>query len=127
MSTPTTGSGIGANAPPPPARRVRRVSRARRSARGRRGALAVAAVVVALVVALPILAGVVAQPVRSVRISGEFAQVSKTDFERTVEPLLAPGLLEVASNPGSPFWILSRNFFSKAVGQNPEQRARIRG
>ena len=68
----------------------------RRSSRHpRRSALAVAAVAVALVVALPILAGVVAQPVRSVRISGEFAQVSKTDFERTVEPLLASGLLRI--------------------------------
>ena len=72
-----------------------RVPFRRSSRRPRRSALAVAAVAVALVVALPILAGVVAQPVRSVRISGEFAQVSKTDFERTVEPLLASGLLRI--------------------------------
>ena len=89
MSTPKTDTGIGAHAPSPPSRRVHR------GARARRGALAVAAVVVALVVALPILAGVVTQPVRSVRISGEFAQVSKTDFERAVEPLLTPGLLRI--------------------------------
>ena len=61
----------------------------------RRGVLAAAAVAVALGLALPILAGVITQPVQSVRISGEFVQVSKTDFERTVEPLLAPGLLRI--------------------------------
>ncbi len=89
MSTLATDSGIGAHAPSPPSRR------ARRDARARRGALAVAAVAVALGVALPILAGLVTQPVQSVRISGEFAQVSKADFERAMEPLLAPGLLRI--------------------------------
>ena len=77
MNAPAIDSGAGARAWSRPARR--------------RGALA--AVAVALAVALPILAGVVTQPVRSVRISGEFAQVSKADFERAVEPLLAPWLL----------------------------------
>ena len=79
MSAQAIGSGAGARARPRPARR--------------RGALAAVAVAVALAVALPILAGVVTQPVRSVRISGEFAQVSKAEFERAVEPLLAPWLL----------------------------------
>ena len=70
-------------APPAPARRPRR------------GALAALAVVIALGVVLPIFAGVVTWPVHSVRISGEFFQVSKADIERAVEPLLAPGLLRI--------------------------------
>ena len=83
MNAPTIDPDAGGGALPRPARRPRR------------GALAVLAVMVALGVALPIFAGVVTQPVRSVRISGEFAQVSKADIERTVEPLLAPGLLRI--------------------------------
>ena len=61
----------------------------------RRGALAALAVMIALGMALPIFTGVVTWPVRSVRISGEFVQVSKADIERAVEPLLAPGLLRI--------------------------------
>lgn len=83
MSAPAIDPDAGARTLPRPARRPRR------------GALAALAVMVALGVALPIFAGVVTQPVRSVRISGEFAQVSKSDIERAVEPLLAPGLLRM--------------------------------
>ena len=83
MSAPAIDPGVGGRVLPRPARRSRRV------------ALAALAVMIALGVALPIFAGVVTQPVRSVRISGEFAQVSKADIERTVEPLLEPGLLRI--------------------------------
>lgn len=60
--------------------------------RVRRAAPAVLAVMVALGVAVPIVAGVVNLPVRSVQISGEFARVSETDIERAVAPLLVSGL-----------------------------------
>ena len=83
MNAPAIDPGAGGGALPRPARRPRR------------GALAVLAVMVALGVALPIFAGVATWPVRSVRIGGEFTQVSKADIERTVEPLLAPGLLRI--------------------------------
>ena len=83
MSALTSDSDFDARALSPPARRPRR------------GALAAAAVAVALGVALPVLAGLVTQPVQSVRISGELSQVSKADFERAMEPLLAPGLLRI--------------------------------
>ena len=63
--------------------------------RTRRGARAFLAVMVALGVALPIVAGVVTFPVQSVRISGEFVRVSKADIERAVEPLLVPGLIRI--------------------------------
>ena len=35
--------------------------------------------------------------------------------------------VNIASNPGSPFRILSRRFFSKAARQNPERIAWVRG
>ena len=60
--------------------------------RVRRAAPAVLAVMVALGVAVPIVAGVVTLPVRSVQISGEFARVSEADIERAVAPLLVSGL-----------------------------------
>ena len=63
--------------------------------RSRRGARALLAVMVALGVALPIVAGVVTFPVQSVRISGEFVRVPKADIERAVEPLLVPGLIRI--------------------------------
>ena len=63
--------------------------------RVRRVAPAVLAVMVALGVAVPIVAGVVTLPVRSVQISGEFVRVSKADIERAVAPLLVSGLLRV--------------------------------
>ena len=63
--------------------------------RVRRAAPAVLAVMVALGVAVPIVAGVVTLPVRSVQISGEFVRVSKADIERAVAPLLDSGLLRV--------------------------------
>jgi len=50
---------------------------------------------VALGVAVPIAAGVVTLPVRSVQISGEFVRVSEADIERAVVPLLVSGLLRV--------------------------------
>ena len=61
----------------------------------RRAALAALATIVAFGIGLPIFTGAVTWPVQSVRISGELAQASKADFERTVEPLLAPGLLRI--------------------------------
>lgn len=63
--------------------------------RVRRSAPAVLAVMVALGVAVPIIAGVVTLPVRSVQISGEFVRVSKADIERAVAPLLVSGLFRV--------------------------------
>ena len=63
--------------------------------RVRRGVSALLAVMVALGVAVPIVAGVVTFPVRSVQISGEFTRVSKADIERAVAPLLVSGLLRV--------------------------------
>ena len=63
--------------------------------RVRRAAPAVLAVMVALGVAVPIVAGVVTLPVRSAQISGEFVRVSKADIERAVAPLLVSGLLRV--------------------------------
>ncbi|MCY4286918.1 MAG: FtsQ-type POTRA domain-containing protein [Thiotrichales bacterium] len=60
-----------------------------------RRAVSVFAVVVALGVAVPIAAGVVTLPVRSVQISGEFFRVSEADIERAVVPLLVSGLLRV--------------------------------
>ena len=83
MSARTPDFDPGERVPPRPARRLRR------------GARAVLAVVIALGVALPIVAGVVTLPVQSVRISGEFVQVSRADIERVVEPLLAPGLVRI--------------------------------
>lgn len=61
----------------------------------RRGARALLAVMVALGVALPIVAGVVTFPVQSVRISGEFVHVSRADIERAVEPLLGQSLFGI--------------------------------
>ena len=61
----------------------------------RGGARALLAVLVAVGVAVPIAAGVVTFPVRSVQISGEFSRVSKAAIERTVAPLLLPGLFRV--------------------------------
>ena len=61
----------------------------------RRGARALLAVMVALGVALPIVAGVVTFPVQSVRISGEFVRVPKADIERAVEPLLGQSLFGI--------------------------------
>lgn len=63
--------------------------------RVRRAAPAVLAVMAALGVAVPIVAGVVTLPVRSVQISGEFARVSKADIERAVAPLLVSGLFRI--------------------------------
>ena len=63
--------------------------------RVRRAAPAVLAVMVALGVAVPIVAGVVTLPVRSVQISGEFVRVSKADIERAAAPLLVSGLFRV--------------------------------
>ena len=50
---------------------------------------------VALGVAVPIVAGVVTLPVRSVQISGEFVRVSEADIERAVAPQLVSGLFRV--------------------------------
>ena len=50
---------------------------------------------VALGVVLPIVAGVVTLPVQSVRISGEFVRVAKSDIERAVAPMLARGLVGI--------------------------------
>ena len=61
----------------------------------RRAVPAVLAVMVALGVAVPIVAGVVTLPVRSVQISGEFVRVSEADIERAVAPLLVSGLVRV--------------------------------
>ena len=83
MSVPTPECVPGERVPPRPVHRVRRA------------ALAVFAVVVALGVAVPIAAGVVTLPVRSVQISGEFVRVSETDIERAVAPLLVSGLFRV--------------------------------
>ena len=83
MSTPTLDFDAGERVLPRPARRARR------------GARALLAVMVALGVALPIVAGVVTFPVQSVRISGEFVRVPKADIERAVEPLLVPGLIRI--------------------------------
>ena len=83
MSTPTLDFDTGERVLPRPVRR------------SRRGARALLAVMVALGVALPIVAGVVTFPVQSVRISGEFVRVSKADIERAVEPLLVPGLIRI--------------------------------
>lgn len=63
--------------------------------RVRRAAPAVLAVMVALGVVVPIVAGVVTLPVRSVQISGEFVRVSKADIERAVAPLLVSGVFRV--------------------------------
>jgi len=63
--------------------------------RPRRGARTLLAAMVALGVAVPIFAGVVTLPVQSVRISGEFVRVSKSDIERAVAPMLARGLIGI--------------------------------
>ena len=83
MSAPTPEFFPGERVLPRPVHRVRRA------------APAVLAVMVALGVAVPIVAGVVTLPVRSVQISGEFARVSKADIERAVAPLLVSGLFRV--------------------------------
>ena len=83
MSTQTLDIDVGERVLPRPARRPRR------------GARALLAVMVALGVAVPIVAGVVTFPVQSVQITGEFVRVSKTDIERAVEPLLGPGLIRI--------------------------------
>ena len=61
--------------------------------RPRRGARALLASMVALGVAVPIIAGVVTLPVQSVKISGEFVRVSRSDIERAIEPMLGSGLV----------------------------------
>ena len=63
--------------------------------RPRRGARTLLAAMVALGVVLPIAAGVITLPVQSVRISGEFVRVSKSDIERAVAPMLARGLVGI--------------------------------
>ena len=83
MSTPTIDIDLGERVLPRPARRPRW------------GARALLASMVALGVAVPIIAGVVTLPVQSVRISGEFVHVSRSDIERAVEPLLASGLMSI--------------------------------
>lgn len=83
MSTQTIDIGLGERVPPRPAPRPRR------------GVRALIAAVVALGVAVPIIAGVVTLPVRSVKIGGEFVHVSRSDIERAVEPMLASGLVRV--------------------------------
>ena len=83
MSTQTLDFDLGERVLPRPPRRPRR------------GARALLAVMIALGVALPIVAGVVTFPVQSVRISGEFTRVSKSDIERAVKPLLVQGLVRV--------------------------------
>lgn len=60
-----------------------------------RGARATLAAMVALGIAVPIVAGVLTLPVKSVKISGEFDRVSRADIERVVEPLLAGSLFSV--------------------------------
>ena len=83
MSTQTIDFDLGERVLPRPARRPRR------------GARALLASMVALGVSVPIIAGVVTVPVQSVRISGEFLHVSRSDIERAVEPLLASGLMSI--------------------------------
>lgn len=83
MSTQAIDIDLGERVLPRPARRPRR------------GARALLATMVALGVAVPIIAGVVTLPVQSVRISGEFVHVSRSDIERAVEPLLASGLVSI--------------------------------
>ena len=83
MSPRTLDLDFGERAPPRPARPPRQRARA------------ALAVVIALGVALPIVVGVVTFPVQSVRVSGEFVQVSRADVERAVEPLLTPGLVRI--------------------------------
>ena len=83
MSAPTPDLVTGERVLPRPVHRVRRA------------APAGLAVMVALGVAVPIVAGVVTLPVRSVQISGEFARVSKADIERAVAPLLVSGLFRI--------------------------------
>ena len=61
----------------------------------RRAAPALLAVMVALGVAVPIVAGVVTLPVRSVQVAGEFTRVSKAEIERAVAPMLESGLFRV--------------------------------
>ena len=80
MSAQMPGPDPGERVLPRPARPLRRRARA------------LLAVMIALGVALPIVAGVVTFPVQSVRISGEFVRVPKADIERAVEPLLDRGL-----------------------------------
>ena len=63
--------------------------------RSRRGARTLLAAMVALGVVLPIVAGVVTLPVQSVRISGEFVRVAKSDIELAVAPMLARGLVGI--------------------------------
>ena len=83
MSTQTPDFDLGERAPPGPARRPRQRVRA------------LLAAMIALGVALPIFAAVVTLPVKSVRISGEFARVSKADIERAVAPLLTSRLIRI--------------------------------
>ena len=83
MSGRPTDIELGERVLPRPARRVRRA------------APALLAVMVALGVAVPIVAGVVTFPVRSVLIGGEFARVSKADIERATAPLLGSGLFRI--------------------------------
>ena len=83
MSAPTPEFVPGERVLPRPARRVRRA------------APALLAAMVALGVSVPIVAGVVTIPVRSVQISGEFARVTKADIERAVAPLLVSGLFRI--------------------------------
>ena len=83
MSTQAIGIDLGERVLPRPARRPRR------------GARALLATMVALGVSVPIIAGVVTLPVQSVKISGEFVHVPRSDIERVVEPLLASGLVRV--------------------------------
>ena len=83
MSGRTIDVELGERVLPRPARRVRRA------------APALLAVMVALGVAVPIVAGVVTFPVRSVLIGGEFARVSKADIERATAPLLGSGLFRI--------------------------------
>ena len=83
MSAQTIDFDSGERVLPRPARRPGRV------------AVAVLATMIALGVALPIFAGVVTWPVQSVRITGEFIQVSKDEIARKLAPLLAPGLLRI--------------------------------
>ena len=83
MSTQTIDIGVGERVLPRPAHRPRR------------GARALLASMIALGVAVPIIAGVVTLPVESVKISGEFVHVSRSDIERAVEPMLASGLVRI--------------------------------
>ena len=83
MSTRTIDIDAGERMLPPPARRPRR------------GARTLLAAMVALGVAVPIVAGIVTAPVQSVRISGEFARVPKSDIERAVAPMLSRGLIGI--------------------------------